>query len=91
MRKQLERRQGLIRVLNAQIDALDDYVATLDRLQRGESLVDVDAEQVAIDATRFEEAVAKMRGEIELSEATPPGAGTTLSTDEQRLYDDLAG
>ncbi len=91
VRKQLERRQGLIRVLNAQIDALDDYVATLDRLQRGESLVDVDAEQVAIDATRFEEAVAKMRGEIELSEATPPGAGTTLSTDEQRLYDDLAG
>jgi len=90
VRKQLERRQGLIKLLNQQIDSVDENASTLDRLQRGESLVDIDPEQVATVATKFEESLAKLRGEIELAEANPPGAGTTLTPEEQGLYEELA-
>jgi len=52
--------------------------------------VDIDPEQVATVATKFEESLAKLRGEIELAEANPPGAGTTLTPEEQGLYEELA-
>lgn len=89
VRRQLERRQGVVKVLNQQLDAVADHLATLDSMARGES-GEINVDQMAADAMKSEELLAKLRGEIELAEAGPVGIGTTLSAEEQALFDELA-
>ncbi len=90
LRKDLERRQQLLGVLNQQVNIISTHLHNLELVQQGDSAQLPDSEELANDAAAAEETLAQLQADGEL--AASIGATTTaggLSEEEQALYEEL--
>lgn len=89
LRKDLERRQQLLGVLNQQINVVATHLHNLELVQQGQSAQLPDSEELAADAAAAEEVLAELQANSELAASigniTPAG----LSQEEQALYEEL--
>jgi hypothetical protein len=87
-RKDLNRKQQLMSVLNQQIDVVSTHLHTLELVQQGKGTALPSGEDLTKDAEAAEEVMAQLQADRELagSLSTP---GTSLSDEEQALYDEL--
>jgi hypothetical protein len=87
-RKDLNRKQQLMSVLNQQIDVVSTHLHTLELVQQGKGAQLPSGEDLTKDAEAAEEVLAQLQADRELASSlsTP---GTSLSDEEQALYDEL--
>ena len=89
LRKDIERRQQLLNVLNQQVNVVSTHLHNLELVQQGQSAKLPDSEEMASDAAAAEEMLATLQESSEMA-ATVGGVGATGMTDEeQALYEEL--
>jgi hypothetical protein len=82
----------MVGVLNQQINVVGTHLHNLSLLQQGQQAKLPESDEIAADAARAEEVLAKLQADSELAEAVSPTGATTgggLGTEEQALYDEL--
>lgn len=89
LRKDYERRQQMVNVLNQQVNVVSTHLHNLQLVQQG-SVADLpDSEEIAADAVKAEEMLAQLEADSEMSETTVSSPMSKLSTEEQALFDEL--
>jgi hypothetical protein len=89
MRKDLERRQQLIGVLNQQVNVVSTHLHNLELVQQGQSAKLPDSEELASDAAAAEEMLAQLQADNELAESVGTVAHAGMTAEEQALYEEL--
>ncbi len=89
LRKDLERRQQLLSVLNQQIDVVSTHLHNLELVQQGNTAKLPDAEEMTADAVKAEEMLAELEAQGELASSVGHGATSGLTAEEQALYEEL--
>jgi hypothetical protein len=89
LRKDLDRRQQLLAVLNQQINVVSTHLHSLDLVQQGRSAQLPDAEEMTADAVRAEEMLAELEASNELAGASGSLAHAGMSDEEQALFEEL--
>ena len=89
MRKDLERRQQLIGVLNQQVNVVSTHLHNLELVQQGQSAKLPDSEELASDAAAAEEMLAELQADNELAESVGTVAHAGMTAEEQALYEEL--
>jgi hypothetical protein len=89
LRKDIERRQQLLTVLNQQINIVSTHLHNLELVQQGKSAKLPDSEEVASDAAKAEEMLAGLEADAELAGSVGAISNTGLSAEEQALYEEL--
>ncbi|HSV14245.1 MAG TPA: hypothetical protein VLI90_08295 [Tepidisphaeraceae bacterium] len=90
LRKEIERRQQLLAVLNQQINVVSTHLHNLELVQQGQGAKLPDSEEVAADAAKAEEMLAQLEADNELA-ASVGGitSGAGMSAEEQALFEEL--
>src|SRR5208283_3419186 len=86
MRKDIERRQQLLSVLNQQINVVSTHLHNLELQRQGETARLPDSEEMAADAAAAEEVLAELQAGNELADSVGAMHGG-MSEEEQALYD----
>jgi len=89
LRKDLERRQQLLGMLNQQINVVSTHLHNLELVQQGQSAALPNSEELAEDAAAAEEVIAQLQADNELAGSIGIRGGTGLSEEEQALYEEL--
>jgi chromosome segregation ATPase len=89
LRKDLERRQQLMSVLNQQINVVSTHLHNLELVQQGQTAKLPDSEEMAHDAAAAEEMLATLQESSEMAETVGGVASSGLSAEEQALYEQL--
>jgi hypothetical protein len=89
LRKDIERRQQLITVLNQQVNVVSTHLHNLELVQQGKSAKLPDHEEVAMDAAKAEEMLAGLEADAELAGSVGGISNAGMSDEEQALYDEL--
>jgi hypothetical protein len=89
LRKDIERRQQMLSVLNQQINIVGTHLHNLELSQQGEAAKLPDSEELAADAAKAEEVLAQLQADSELAESVGGVAMSGMSTEEQALYEEL--
>jgi len=89
LRKDIERRQQLLTVLNQQVNIVSTHLHNLELVQQGHSAKLPDSEEVASDAAKAEEMLAGLEADAELAGSIGTITNTGMSAEEQALYDEL--
>ena len=89
LRKELERRQQLLSVLNQQVDVVSTHLHNLELVQQGQTAKLPDAEEMTADAVKAEEMLADLEAQSELALSVGQSATAGLSSEEQALYEEL--
>lgn len=89
LRKDLERRQQLISVLNQQIEVVSTHLHNLELVRQGNTAKLPDAEEMTADAVRAEEMLAELEAAGELAGASVPSGASGMTAEEKALYDEL--
>jgi hypothetical protein len=89
LRKDIERRQQLLQVLNQQVNVVSTHLHNLELVQQGKSAKLPDHEEVAADATRAEEMLADLDVLAEQAGSVGSIASGGMSEEEQALYAEL--
>lgn len=89
LRKDLERRQQLLGMLNQQINVVSTHLHNLELVQQGQSASLPSSEELAEDAAAAEEVLAELQADDELAGSMATGSGAGLSEEEQALYEEL--
>jgi hypothetical protein len=89
LRKDIERRQQLLTVLNQQVNIVSTHLHNLELVQQGKSANLPDHEEVASDAAKAEEMLAGLEADNELVGGLGSFTSTGMSAEEQALYDEL--
>jgi hypothetical protein len=89
IRKDMERRQQLLSVLNQQINVVATHLHNLELVRQGKSAQLPDSQEMAQDAAAAEEMLADLQASGELADSVGAGAQTGLSAEEQALFDEL--
>lgn len=89
LRKDLERRQQLLGMLNQQINVVSTHLHNLELVQQGQVAALPDSEELANDAAAAEEVLAELQANNEVAGSIGSIAGTGLSEEEQALYEEL--
>jgi hypothetical protein len=89
LRKDLERRQQLLGVLNQQINVVSTHLHNLELVQQGSSAKLPDAEEMTADAVKAEEMLAELEASNELAGTTGSVATGGLTAEEQALFEEL--
>jgi hypothetical protein len=96
LRKDVQRRQQMIGVLNQQVNVVSTHLHNLELVQQGKLAELPDSEQIAGDAAAAEEMLAELAAQSELAETAGgleslAGAGPTagLSPEEAALFAEL--
>lgn len=89
LRKDLERRQQLLGMLNQQINVVSTHLHNLELVQQGQSASLPDSEELANDAAAAEAVLAELQADGELAGSIGTIAGTGMSEEEQALYEEL--
>ncbi len=90
MRKDLERRQQLLSVLNQQVDVVSTHLHNLELVQQGQTAKLPDADEMTADAVKAEEMLAELEANSELSASIGQTGGIAgLNAEEQALYEEL--
>jgi hypothetical protein len=90
LRKDIERRQQMIQVLNQQVNVVSTHLHNLELTQQGQVAQLPDTEEIAADAAAAEEMIAQLQADTELSDSVA-GVATTagMTEEEQALYEEL--
>jgi hypothetical protein len=89
LRKDVERRQQLLGVLNQQINVVSTHLHNLELVQQGEGARLPDSEEMTADAVKAEEMLAELEASNELAGATGSMATSGMSAEEQALFEEL--
>jgi hypothetical protein len=89
LRKDLERRQQLLGMLNQQINVVSTHLHNLELVQQGQSASLPDSEELANDAAAAEAVLAELQADGELAGSIGAVAGAGMSDEEQALYEEL--
>ncbi len=90
LRKDLERRQQLLGVLNQQINVVSTHLHNLELVQQGQSAQLPDTEEITSDAVKAEEMLAELEANAELVGSVAMSSGATgLTAEEQALFEEL--
>jgi hypothetical protein len=88
MRKDIERRQQLLSMLNQQINVVSTHLHNLELQRQGETAHLPDSDEMAQTAADAEEVLAELQAGSELAESVGAMHGG-MSEEEQALYDEL--
>ncbi len=88
-RKDIERRQQLLSVLNQQINVVSTHLHNLELQQQGKTANLPDSDEMASDAAKAEEVLAELEANSELADSVGSAAITGMSAEEQALYEEL--
>jgi hypothetical protein len=89
LRKDIERRQQLLGVLNQQINVVSTHLHNLELVQQGQTAKLPDGEEMAADAAKAEEMLAELEANTELAASVGGVATASMSQEEQALYEEL--
>jgi hypothetical protein len=90
LRKDLERRQQLLAVLNQQINVVSTHLHNLELVAQGASANLPDTEEMTADAVKAEEVLAELEANAEIAGSVHLSAGAGgLTSEEQALYEEL--
>ena len=89
LRKDLERRQQLLAVLNQQINVVSTHLHSLELVQQGRSAQLPDAEEMTADAVKAEEMLAELEASNELAGTAGGLAHAGMTDEEQALFEEL--
>jgi hypothetical protein len=89
LRKDIERRQQLLGVLNQQINVVSTHLHNLELVQQGQSQKLPNSEEIATDAAAAEEMLAQLQADNELADSVASVAHASMSDEEQALYEEL--
>jgi hypothetical protein len=89
LRKDIERRQQLLAVLNQQINVVSTHLHNLELVQQGQTAQLPEGEEIAADAAKAEEMLAQLEADSELVASVGGMASVGLSAEEQALYEEL--
>lgn len=89
LRKDLERRQQLLSVLNQQINVVSTHLHNLELVQQGQVASLPNTDEMTEDAVKAEEVLAELEANAELA-GTVGSIGTSgMSPEEQALFEEL--
>jgi len=89
LRKDMERRQQLLAVLNQQINVVSTHLHNLELVQQGQTAKLPDSEEMAEDAAKAEEVLADLEASGELAASVGSIGTMGMSSEEQALYEEL--
>lgn len=90
LRKDIERRQQMVQVLNQQVNVVSTHLHNLELTQQGQAAQLPDSEEIASDAAAAEEMLAQLQADTELADSVAGVAATAgLTAEEQALYEEL--
>jgi len=89
LRKDIERRQQLLSVLNQQINVVSTHLHNLELQRQGKAASLPDSDEMAADAAAAEEVLAELQAGSELADSVGSQAHGGMSAEEQALYDEL--
>ena len=89
LRKDVERRQQLLTVLNQQINVVGTHLHNLSLVQQGSTAKLPDSEEMASDAAAAEEMLATLQESSEMAASVGGVAAGGMSEEEQALYEEL--
>src|SRR4029078_6784589 len=89
LRKDMERRQQCLTVLNQQINVVSTHLHNLELVQQGQTAKLPDSEEMATDAAAAEEMLATLQADNELADSVGTVAHAGMSAEEQALYEEL--
>jgi hypothetical protein len=89
LRKEIQRRQQLMGVLNQQMNVVSTHLHTLELVQQGAAAQLPNSEEIASDAARAEEVLEKLEADSELAESIGGVTAAGISAEEQALYEEL--
>lgn len=89
LRKDMERRQQLLAVLNQQINVVSTHLHNIELVQQGQGKKMPDSEEIAEDAVAAEEMLAQLQADNELADSVGTVAHAGMSDEEQALYEEL--
>jgi hypothetical protein len=89
LRKDIERRQQLLSVLNQQINVVAVHLHNLELVHQGKSAQLPDSEEMAQDAAAAEDVLAELQASGELAATVGGTVSGGMSAEEQALYEEL--
>jgi hypothetical protein len=89
LRKDLERRQQLLSVVNQQITVVSTHLHNLELVQQGAGAQLPDSEELAQDAAAAEDMLARLEADTEMAASVGGIAQGGMSAEEQALYEEL--
>jgi hypothetical protein len=89
LRKDIERRQQLLSVLNQQINVVGTHLHNLQLVQQGSHANLPDSDELASDAAAAEDVLATLEADNELADSVGASVHGGLSAEEQALYEEL--
>ena len=89
LRKEIERRQQLLQVVNQQVNLVSTHLHNLELLNQGKASQLPSTDEIANDAAAAEEMLAQLQADSELADSVSSTATAGLSAEEQELYEEL--
>lgn len=89
LRKDIERRQQMLGVLNQQINVVGTHLHNLELTNQGKAANLPDSEEIASDAAAAEEMLAQLQADNELADSVGSAATMGMSAEEQALFEQL--
>lgn len=89
LRKDMERRQQLLSILNQQINVVSTHLHNLELVQQGQVAALPNSEEMAADAAAAEEMMAQLEADTELAGSVGSIATGGMSAEEQALFEEL--
>jgi hypothetical protein len=89
LRKEVERRQQLLSVLNQQIEVVSTHLHNLELVQQGQVAHLPDTDEMTADAVKAEEMLADLQSSTELTGSLATPATSGMTDEEKALYEEL--
>jgi hypothetical protein len=89
LRKDIERRQQLVSVLNQRVNVVATHLHNLELVRQDQHAKLPDAEELAQDAAAAEEMLAELQASTELADSVGVAGQGSLSAEEQEMYEEL--
>jgi len=89
LRKDIERRQQLLTVLNQQINVVATHLHNLELVRQGKTAQLPSGDEMAQDAAAAEDVIAELQANTEIADSVSGAVSVGMSAEEQALYDEL--
>jgi hypothetical protein len=89
LRKDLERRQQLLSMLNQQVNVVSTHLHNLELVQQGQVASLPNTDEMTADAVKAEEVLAELEANAELAGSVGSISPTGMSAEEQALFEEL--
>jgi len=89
LRKDLERRQQLLSVLNQQVNVVSTHLHNLELVQQGQVASLPNTDEMTADAVKAEEVLAELEASAELAGSVGTVGASGMTPEEQALFEEL--